>query len=450
MTLADRSQRGGVRPRSVEFALAALVLVGIAAAGWLFLRDGYLPQPFYFRVSESLLDLYSPALRANNAGAYDRWRSLYPPLSFVFLKLVSLKSCYGSGELVGRDCDWLVRLVLLAVFLGNIALVYVTYRISDARTAAPRAIAMALGLPMLYALERGNLLIPCFTCFALGYGDVLRSRWSRCLALALSMNFKPYLGLVALPLVIKRYWAWVLGCGLFGVGVYLVTWWIYGSGGPMEIIANDAGYAVAATKGYFGDLYYATSYWPLIRLLNAPPPGLSLGSAAVTQVWSLILTVLLRVGQAASLACLVTGLFRPKRVDVRRMGALVAGVSITAFTTGSAGYAQIFLFFLVFFEPWRGPTRIALLAAVYILCIPVDMIILPLIHERAHSYLGGRMVMATFGLSAGQILRPAILLVVQYLLVTLNLTDLFGPSRTVGDSFHVRRWAEPAATNSQI
>ena len=52
---------------------------------------------------------------------------------------------------------------------------------------------MGLGLPMLYALERGNLLILCFTCFVLGYGDLLRQRWLRCLALASAMNFKPYL-----------------------------------------------------------------------------------------------------------------------------------------------------------------------------------------------------------------------------------------------------------------
>jgi hypothetical protein len=429
--------------------LAALVLVGVVSAGYLFLRNGYLPQPFYYRVSESLLDLYTPAVWANNDRAYGAWASVYPPLSFVLLKFISLKSCYAIGDLAARDCDWLARLAFLTVYAGNIWLIYATYRVADARTAVPRAIAMALGLPMLYALERGNLLIPCFTCFALGYGDLLRGKWSRCLALALSMNFKPYLGLVALPLVIKRYWSWVFGCGVASVAVYLVTLWLYGSGRPMQIVANELIYSKEVGVSYFTDIYYATSYWPLIRMLKAVPPGLPLASAPVSQAWGLTLMVLLRAGQAASFACMAVGLFRPERVDVRRMGALVAGLSLTAFTTGSAGYAQIFLFFLVFFEPWRGAARITMLVAVYVLCIPFDMIILPVIHERELSYLGGRAVTTMFGLSLGQIVRPAILLVVQYLLVTLNFADLLGrgPDRLgpkAGDGFRTPNQALPA------
>jgi len=66
-------------------------------------------------------------------------------------------------------------------------------------------------------------------------------------------------------------------------------------------------------------------------------------------------------------------------------------VSITAFTTGSAGYAQIFLFFLVFYEPWRGPTRIGVLIAAYLLCMPIDYVILPgRPSRRVSAGIGGR------------------------------------------------------------
>jgi hypothetical protein len=69
----------------VEFILAALVIGGLALALWRLAWRGYLPQPFYYRTAESLMDLYTPAFWANHADAYDRWGSLYPPLSFVYL-----------------------------------------------------------------------------------------------------------------------------------------------------------------------------------------------------------------------------------------------------------------------------------------------------------------------------------------------------------------------------
>jgi hypothetical protein len=415
-----------VRQGWAEIALAGLVLAGLALVAWRFFQHGYLPQPFYYHVSRSLLDLHSTAFWAHARGAFSQWRSQYPPLSFIFLRLTSLKSCYGLGYLAGRDCDWLARLVLVTIYIANGILVYAAYRLSDPRTAMPRAIALGLGLPMLYALERGNLLIPCFTCFVLGYSDLTRRRWLRCLALAAAINFKPYLVFVALPLIVKRRWAslaWVIG---LGGAVYLATALWYGSGWPLQMIANETQYAGAASKSYFADLYYATDYWPLIRLLHGFPAGLRLGPEGLSQAWSVGLTVLLRVTQAAALALVGFAMLRSRGVDVRRLGALVAVGAITAYTTGSAGYAQIFLFFLVFYEPWRGPTRIVVLLATYLLCIPVDYVILPVIHGQDYSWLGGREVTAVFGVSVGQLVRPALLLVIQTGLIVLNLQDIVG------------------------
>ncbi len=381
------------------------------------------------------MDLYTPAFWANHADAYDRWGSLYPPLSFVYLKLTSLGGCYSVDDLTGRSCDWLSRLVLFAFFLGNIALVYRTYRLSDPRTALPRAVAVSLGLPMLYALERGNLLIVCFTCFVLGYGDLVRSRWIRCLALATAMNFKPYLVFVVVPMIIKRRGAWVVACGLMGGAIYVATVLWYGSGWPWQIIASETAYAAAPTKSYFSDLYFATSYWPLIRVLSDLPLGLRIATPATAAVWSAILTGALRVTQLAALGILALALLRPAGARVRRLAALAVAVSITAFTTGSAGYAQIFLFFLVFYEPWRGATRGAILLATYLLCLPFDYVLLPIVHGPLRSWLGGRWVMASFGVSIGQLVRPALLLTIQSGLVVLNLGDILGsrdPARRVG------------------
>ena len=146
---------------------------------------------------------------------------------------------------------------------------------------------------------------------------------------------------------------------------------------------------------------------------------------------AVVLEILIRGAQIGVTVCLVAAAVRPTAVDVRRFGALVAAISLTAFTTGSSGYAQIFLLFLLFYEPWRGPVRIAMLMGAFFLCLPIDYAFRPVVHGWAHSYLGERDVMVSFGVSVGQLVRPGILLVIQYGLIGINLSDLFdrGPVR---------------------
>ena len=420
---AADGQTPGARP-VIEAFLAGLVLIGVALAAWRLYRDGYLPQPFYYKPAQTLIDGYSTAFWANHAGAYDSWRTLYPPLSFVLLKAFSTPACYRLDAISGRSCDPAPAMMLVGFFALNAALVYQTYRRADPRTALARAVAMALGLPMLYALERGNLLIPCFTAFILGYGDLLKTPWLRAVALAASINFKPYLLFSLIPFIQRRAWVWVLICGLAGLLIYLATYLIFQSGTPLQIWTNDARYGASPSQDHFADLYYATSDWPLIRSLKAGILSPAWLPAAMAGSLALALTIVLRVTQAAACLLLIGGMFRPKAVDVRRFGAMAAAVSLTAFTTGSAGYASIFFLFLVFFEPWRGPVRVMILVFAYLLCVPVDHIVLPLIHGPVESYLSGRTAAVEFGVSVGQLVRPAMMLAMLVGLIILNATDL--------------------------
>ena len=412
---------GGLR---IEWAFSAAILISIAVAAWRLSVDGYLPTPFYFRVDQTLMDLYSTAYWANHGGAYLTWNSVYPPLSFVLLKVISIGGCYVNGPLAGRLCDWRSAAALALLFVGNLWLVFRGYRWMRIRAAAPRTIATCIGLPMLYTLERGNLLIPCFTCFVLGFGDLLRWRGARWLAMALAMNFKPYLVFSVLPFVARRAWLGLIACGVLFIAVYGLTYLLDGAGTPLEVIANESKYAAVKSDHYFSDLYFATAYWPLIRLLRAAPPGLTLAPPAVAAAIALGLEAAIRLAQLAFAACCAVALFRPGRVDIRRFGAMVACISLTAFTTGSAGYVQIFLFFLLFYEPWRGSVRIAILTCAYLLCLPLDLTLLPVVSEHAVSFLTGRSVVTHFGVTLGQLVRPGLLLVIQFGLVAINFADL--------------------------
>lgn len=414
-----------------EFAMTIALATSIAWVIWRFVHDGYLPQPFYYRVDDSLMDLYTTAAWAFHTGAYSVWHSIYPPISFDVLRLFAERRCYAAGAFVGRSCDSAASITLAIFFVFNVGLVYLSYRRWDRGTAIPRALAVSLGLPMLYALERGNLLIPCFTAFVLGVGPLVRSAFWRAVALAVSVNFKPYLLAVMLPEAVRRDWKWLLRVAVIGLAIYAVTFFFEGAGTPLQLLSDVGDYRIGSGDALWANLYYATSSWPLARYVaghQAFAAGLDPWSTALV---SLVAVSLMRAVQLGVLLCTVAALARPSTVDSRRFMALYAAMILTTVTNGSSGYALIFLFYLVFFEPWSDPVRIAMLSATYLLCLPIDWAFWPVIHGPAHSYLGARVVDVSFGVSLGQMVRPILLLIVQFGLIVLNLQDaLRGDGKT--------------------
>src|SRR3546814_6364629 len=90
------------------------------------------------------MDWFNTAYWANNRGIYDVWRSIYPPLSFVFLDATSLPGCYLQSPFYARDCDWLARSTIYAFYLIDVALAWSCFRRLDRHTAPMRTIAIAL------------------------------------------------------------------------------------------------------------------------------------------------------------------------------------------------------------------------------------------------------------------------------------------------------------------
>ena len=110
-----------------ELLLALAVVASVVSTAMAFRATGYLPQPFVFDTNDTFMDWFNTAFWANRPGAYDVWRSIYPPLSFVFLDLFSLPGCYLQSPFHARDCDWLGKGVILAFYLLDVALVWLSF-----------------------------------------------------------------------------------------------------------------------------------------------------------------------------------------------------------------------------------------------------------------------------------------------------------------------------------
>jgi len=429
----------------VETILAGLVLASVALVAWQFLQSGYFPHPFQADPARSLMDLYNTAYWAHRDGAYSVWHTVYPPLSFVFLRLVTLPQCYDSSALVARGCDGFALVSILFCYGLNAILVFLSYRKNGLRTAVPRTIAICASIPMLYGLELANLIIPCFTFFVLAHGQLIRSKWLTALFEAVAINFKLYLAVVVLPRLILRRWRCLSILAAMCAALYIATFAMLGTGSPFDIARDLMVYAREET-GHYAELNHLAAL-----------------SQSSHNLWIMLFAGPIRLGQLAIVLCCAVALFVPENLNPRRAMALIltfVSAEAAMRTHGhSADYTQIFLLFLVFSERWSDAAHGVLLCCAYLLCLSADYLVLPVYQGVYESYFGQRTVVIEQGLTLGQFLRPVILLIMQYALIAVTAKDLGMPKAIVRSVRRIRmrlslRWyaqrvAKAAANSSK-
>jgi hypothetical protein len=411
--------------RLIEVLLLGVIVWCIVGNVSYLISSGFLPPPFIYDTSDDFMDWYNTAYYSNNPGAFDVWGAVYPPLSFIFIKIFSISACYVGDPVMGRECDWLGIVVLFIFFVTNGLIAFRCYRLNDRRTALIRASALTLGFPMLFALDRGNLIVPCFTCFALGHGRLLRSARLRWIAIALAVNFKPYLILSIFPLILRRRWRWFEGCILSCIFVYVASYALWGSGSPAQLIENEASYAQGNARGLFNAIYNPTSYTSIVDYLTYGFAIMRFVGSRPIEILTILFPILIRVGQVGVMLAFVAVGWRKTAVPLARLTAMSVAVTMTS--TEVSGYAEVFLLFLVFYEPWRGPARIVALLAAYALSVPADYVLVNLAHEIKDSYLTNRTVGYDLSVNLGMLVRPGLLLIIQYALTAATLVDVFKP-----------------------
>jgi hypothetical protein len=390
--------------------MAAAVLASLVYVAHQFSVWGHLPRPFHSDPSQSLMDFYNTAYWANRPGAYTIWHSVYPPLSFVFTRLITHRACYARTPFDARACDPAAVWFIVAFYLLNLALVFLSLRRSKDAVAIPRTLALCLGLPMLYGLELANLIIPCFTFFVLAEGELLRSATARQFCRAIAFNFKLYLLVIAVPRLLRLRVRWMIGLGGACLIVYLITFMLYGSGTPGEIITDLISYARGESKIFLVENH------------------LSAISASSNDIWNHMLPLVLRVGEFVALAGILAGL-PPKGVtNGRRLSALALSLvcaEAAIHTQGfSADYTQIFLIFLIFLDrDWNAWSAVVTITA-YLLCVSADRDLIPAYSQSMLSFFSGTTVQVDFGLALSQFVRPILLVIIQFGLAGLIWRDV--------------------------
>ena len=431
--------------RWLEPALALLIVFGIIKCAVFLYQNSYLPPPFFFEPSDTYADWFNTAFWSRDRGTYDVWKTLYPPLSFVITRVLGINSCYPdrrsydfSAGLAARDCDWVGLGAIWFFFLLNLVLVWMVMRRTDRSTAVPRTICLGLGLPMIDAVERGNLVLISFTCLLLGLGPLLKSARLRWLAVGLAVNFKVYLIAAIAPLVVKRRWRWTEGALISVVLVYLVTFALLGRGTPLEIFNNIRDFSTLPAA-QITDQWYTTTYQPLLSLIKegAFPLNLLIGSRNVDLV-AFWLPLLQRVVQASLVAALLATMLRPEAIPTYRV--INFGILLALISSEAGGYTMMYFMLFTLMETWRGFARRWAIVMCYILALPLDIIIDKTFPLQRDTYFGDRATMVSYYVTAGPFVRPLLIMTIALALSLLTIHTILSSfdSRPVG-----QRWRLP-------
>ena len=416
---------------AVEYSFVVAICAALAHMTWFYLDNGYLRQPFYYEPSGTWMDWFSLSYYAHHAGAYEVEKTIYPPLSFVLMKLFSVTHCYDltrSEEV--RACDWLGEWAMVGFWLVAVVVTFLTFFRLDRRTAFPRAFALSFGFPMLYGFERGNLIIIAYTFYLLAFGPLLRSAKLRWLSAGMVVNLKVYMIAAIVAPLLRRRWLAVEGMILACVLVYLVTWQILGEGSPGQVLENLTSYSEGFGAQHVLDLWFASSLVPLRTLMSSDMPLETIFSSRQISgiIWTT--TIVTYLGQGMAVAAAAAAWLRPEVVPNSRL--ILFGAAVALSSKEAGGYTEIILLFSIFSEVWRGFGRRFAIVMGYALCIPDDFVtgrLPPLVRD---SFLSGHEVIAEFGVGVISLLRPAIILFIVMALAGVTLRDVWADIRNDG------------------
>ena len=208
--------------------LVAGCVIQIAACiyYWLSLAEnGYLPSPFVYDKADTFMDFFHPMYWADEPGRYTEWGSVYPPLNFLFLKGVRwllFGQVHESDAFTLRDSAKPLIPYIVAAFAAAPLFVF-RHDLWRGFTATQKALLFVICLlspPMLFTIERGNLII-----FALGFLALALAKpgWTRTFAIGMLINIKPYFALYLVAFAISQRPKELVSCTMMAGAIFLLS-----------------------------------------------------------------------------------------------------------------------------------------------------------------------------------------------------------------------------------
>lgn len=416
------SAPSGPLRRILEIVGCLSVVAGFFNLVRIFFKFGYLPAPFVFDVNDTFMDWFNTAYWAHNPGAYSVWGSIYLPLSFIVTGLFGDPRCYATTAFDARDCDVIGIVFIGMMYVACIAVTAVALYRHDRSTALFRTVGIALGGPLLFALERGNLIMLAYIAFVLLVGGMVRSRKGTAAIAAFLINMKVYLVLPILAFGIQRRWRLLELCGIAALGLYLASIVIVNAGTPMELAHNLEAWFKLRAGTVWDEVLFSTTYKPYLLLDARQYPIRDYVEQRWVDLVKVFVTYEVIASRAVCLLCIAWAWFYPRAISLPRLIFFILMQSFIVQNPG--GYSITFLVFLVFLEPWKNfGVGLAIFCA-YLVSISTDMTITPIFEVPRESWLSQRDVINVYALPLGALVRPGLILIMLWSLAIDTIIDL--------------------------
>lgn len=220
------------------------ILLGINLSAFFYyvfyvLNFGYLPSPFIFDKSNTFMDFFNPMIYAIHGDAYTTYQSIYPPLNFIVLKI--FHSLFNGSEINNAIAlrDSSNHMVFGWVFL-YLLIPFLVIRTDHWRSFKRDEklliyLVVVLSFPMLFSLERGNLILLSLIPLAYVFSAQI---WVRLISIAILVNLKPYFILLFLAYLTQRKWKEMAYAILVTTLIFLVSGLIYDASHFILIVRN--------------------------------------------------------------------------------------------------------------------------------------------------------------------------------------------------------------------
>ncbi len=378
--------------------------------------NGYLPSPFFYDKSDTFMDLFNALHWAYDDRRYTDWSSVYPPLNFIFLRFLDFVFAgagYGAPEFMREQSSSLI---------GGLCLMYLTIPALVLKTNLWLGFskiekillyfAIILSPPMLFALERGNmiLLAPILLAIALSNTGVRRGA-----SIAILINLKAYLALLLIYYVARRNWKDLAICVVMSGSIFLISGFILDKHFFL-FFPNLLNFSHGDGMFSLREMMAMPSSISAFSYVLKSPAAVALASEQVNPTVIPIVVSIIEISKWVSLAIPLVVLFikAPVMRDAEIFALLVVLISNMGVWVG--GYTLIFYIVLIpVFISLHG--RWLSIGILILLALPFDLV--PLMQESIgiqYSYFSDSYTSVNWTLGLGSVIRPIVNLLLLWLL----------------------------------
>lgn len=396
------------RTTRLLFACCIIQIAGCVYFWLSFAENGYLPSPFVWDKADTFMDFFNPMYWADEPERYTDWGSVYPPLNFLFLKgarWLLFGQVHESDAFTLRDSAKPLIIYILAAFAAAPLFVF-RHDLWRGFTAAQKAllfISCLLSPPMLFTIERGNLII-----FALGFLALALAKpgWTRTFAIGMLINIKPYFALYLVAFAISQRPRELVSCTMMAGTIFLISG-IMLDEYFLEFVRNLLQFSqdqnLFSPRELLGLPSSVSAFTYVLRLYLYSGGNLSIASLDIGSIITLVESIKWLAIFAAFFSLGLGG----RRISVETTLAATT-IAITNLAVWVGGYS--FILYVCLIPIFCRLTYYKVyLACVFLIFMPTDVI--SLFNEdlgTRYAYLSDATVPVVWQLSLGAFLRPVV------------------------------------------